>query len=255
MRTSSQREPQLWFSSEVEFDKFWASKGRPTSMADRDRLIRVAHFVAGATLRDGFHLFINGGQPLLERRTGDLIEEIIFKTPPYRSDGKSTAVALCVHASHRRFRDLRMDYWTPPSRAPLQIANGNLGALARQGAYTAWQVNDGVTAHESMVDAVFYHAMPWFARFHSMESLMWDLAHQQLPLVDWGVSLELVLLLRGELEAAMFAERLLQAHPEHRPEVTATVRALIHRRLSPDMEGGSLHRFAVVAARFYLLPV
>src|ERR1019366_9586379 len=84
---------------------FTGFRGHPR--APREALTEAGHFLGGALLDCQFKIFKNGGLPLIERRTGPLIEEIVLRSSPYVRDETFLPIRVYLHLSHVGLQDVR----------------------------------------------------------------------------------------------------------------------------------------------------
>jgi hypothetical protein len=256
METSPRR---VYFGHD-EFLREWAGRPSPRSWFRRARprpelLAEAAHFLAGALLREGFHLFQNGGVPLLERRNGDLVEEIVLRPAPFASRRGLTYVptAVQLHLSHTRIASVRRRYWRPGSRAPQVVASGNIGELELPPCWVIWNLGSDRKCLSSLVEWTERLALPWFDGFHRPIELHGRLQDGCVPLVQTDTALELMLAHYGPVEASMFLERSLRNQESLAVAVHDELRRLRTRRAPVGFENSVAHNLAVVASSFSLL--
>jgi hypothetical protein len=172
--------------------------------APREALTEAGHFLGGSLLDHGFKIFKNGGLPLIERRTGPLIEEIVLRSSPYVCDEPFLPIRVYLHLSHTRLQDVRLRYWRPPSRAPSGLACLDLGQLELPPCWVVWNVGLDYEVLVELVDWVRRLALPWFDLFENPEMLKQALYQRMVTGLDLDRSLELILAEFGPIEGIRF---------------------------------------------------
>jgi hypothetical protein len=176
----------------------------------------TSHFIGGAFLAEGFRLFKNGGTPLLERRDGPLVEELVLQARQgHRTE--PTLLTARVHLSHEKLRDVRARYWTTPARAPTILAGGNVGQLELPPGWAVWDVSDGAPVLERLVDWLRTLVLPWFALFEDPVALCDTLHETDVPLLNRLNALEWMIAEFGRREAADYYRSLVSTGLMGRP--------------------------------------
>lgn len=170
----------------------------------REALTEAGHFLGGALLSEGFRIFKNGGLPLLERRPGPLIEEIVLRSSPFLSGEPFLPVRVFLHLSHVGLQDVRIRYWKPASRAPSGLVGIDLGQLEIPPCWVIWNVGLDYDVLVELVDWVRRLALPWFNLFEDSEQLRARLFQQTVSGLNLDRCLELVLAQYGPKEAIRF---------------------------------------------------
>lgn len=225
--------PELAANTEAEWEALWnwtpggckivhgLSGGNRVS---QERSLQACHFIAGSLFRCGFRLFRNGGQPLLERRTGGWIDEILFRFPNTGRAGVYAPLSVQLHTSHPSFAEVRSRYWSRGERPARAVAQGTLGELREPPQRVIWNVaagGDAQPAVEAVVADLHERALPWMAAFRSPRRMLDRLYTGGMPMVDPVVALEFVLIEFGNREAMQFLETVLLPSLNLREEVEA----------------------------------
>lgn len=193
------------FSTQEEWAEAWNAPFEPGRKSSGDRsMAEVAHFAGGVMLRQGFRLFHKGVTSVLERRRGPLREEVVFVPAPHAERRPGFPLAVRLHLSHDRIREVRSRYWRPSSRAPIHVATADAGLLEAPPVLSIWHAVRGAATGEAIAETLMTHAVPWFEVFEDPHVLRARLEENQLPLVNFSTSLELVLAEFGEREALRF---------------------------------------------------
>ena len=250
------------FFSQRDFQHAWKLGSKPLGLIrglrSRHQLVQkslsdAAHFLGGALLSEGFALFHNGGLPLLERRSGKLIEEILLHPNPNSRDDRYVPIRIGLHLSHAGLQTTRMRYWNPPSRAPSSIASIDLGALEMPPRWVIWNLGLDHETLIDLVDSVQALALPWFKVFENERELYRRLFRLEISHVGLDTALELVIAEFGEYEGARFLSECILSDPK----LGSRVREQSLRILRAQRSGGVGHdqvtNLATIAACFGLL--
>lgn len=193
----------------------WPLRRRPGA----ERLDQAGHFLAGVVLMDGFRLFSNGGLPLLERRHGEFVEEIVLRAAAYRPEEGTLPIRVDLHLSHQGLRDVRWPYWRPSSRIPISVASVDLGALAMPPGKIVWGIDEDSESLEEMARTVVRLALPWYGQFRHRLDIGDALLARAIPLLDHPISVELLLAECGPREARRYLTEHLAGEPRFWEEV------------------------------------
>lgn len=216
-------------------------------------VLNVAHFVAGHAMHEGFRLFKNGGIPLLEKRRGNRVFEIIFRAGGTGICGFHAPFTITAHVSDARLKLQRELYWKVPSMAPAIIATSQLDTLDIP---PKWAIYDGASEHlglEALSERVLLTIVPWFTMFIRPSAMLDRLRLQQIPRIERDVALELVILELGEDSAVEFLLEILDADEALRFAVTDEVRRLARANRPSTTLSGEQERLARIAARLGLM--
>lgn len=167
---------KLEFVNEAEFDAAW--RGTPTvawfaplglvhKEHESETFNSACSFIGGAMLEDDFRLFRNGGSPLLERRCGGLVEEVVFLPGPKTLRGRYVPLTINVHLSHAGLRAVRSRYWGANSGIPAILSSQNAGFLQAEPRLVIWNVAAGERVLENLARWVRGLVLPWFDQFES----------------------------------------------------------------------------------------
>lgn len=235
--------------SERTFQKWWTSAPEAIGLSadlfardasPQDRLIEVARTVQREFKSTGFRLFRNGGVPLLERRRGTWIEEIVFRMPPSVDKGEWMPFAIDIHVSCQEIADVRSRYWRVASRPDVAVAGGNIGLLGESGAWLMWNLaadGPGSPLSEPIMEKLREDVLPWLRLFQSPRMLRQRLFDVGIPRVDSLVAMEWCLLEYGPEEAGRYLEEVVCKRPGHRDRL----RRLLDHCDSIVLEGGPEH--------------
>lgn len=195
----------------AEWQQAWSYAPRISRMVRQltavhgDCLTQAAYFAAGKLYDEDFHLFINGGQPLLKRQRGGWMEEILFHPAPGSVAGCYCPVAVELMVSFEPIREIRSKISRCYCMVPAFVAKVNLGELGPDAAKVLWNV----ARDESTVaigNLLHEKGLKWLDSLSDPASLEERVIHRQMPFVDDATGLELVLALRGRLAAQRVVE-------------------------------------------------
>lgn len=247
--------PRRFFHEESAATAFWdAPAARCWGWGGRARetLSEAAHFLGGALLSHGFRLFQNGGLPLLERRRGPLVEELLLRGGVYDGHDGTLRVRVRVHLSHQGVRPVRERYWRPASRPPLVVAAGDLGELDLPPGWAIWNVGGGMDALEDLAEWVQRLAAPWYAAFEDPREMRDRLYGPGIALIDHQAAIELLLAEFGPAEASRYLGQFVVKNSRLAPQFWRELHDLGHR-VGPDFDAADApHRLATIA-HFYRL--
>jgi hypothetical protein len=248
------------FHSFEDFEDAWHRRPSGFRLFDLDRLrpevlYEAANFLAGALLREGFHLFQNGGLPLLVRRTGNLVEEIVLRPASRASRRGLPFIPVCIqlHLSHKGLPVIRKRYWKHGSGPPMIVASGDVGELDVPPCFVIWHVRPDRRSFVPMVEWTERLTLPWFNEFHRPIELHARLMEGFVPLVRPDTTLEFMLAHYGPVEASTYLERTLDNHPLLAEKVYEYVRELRGRRVPIGISDNLAHNLAAIAIGFDLI--
>lgn len=225
--------------------------GSPSHHSHRETLMRAAYFVAGRLQGEGFSLFQNGGQPLLQRRRDEWIEEILFHAPPTGVAGFYSPVSVELLLSLQSLPPVRQKYSRSAALVPAFVAKANLGELDDMPCRILWNVE----RHESIEEIakrMFLEGLSWIDNLSDPFSLEDKVMAHALPLVDDVTGLEMVLAMFGR-HAAARTVRAWQQDPETGPKLERQLEELgrtfgpVYRSEDPGQN------LAVIAVTYDLL--
>jgi len=170
----------------------------------REALSEAGHFLGGALISDGFRIFKNGGLPLLERRSGALIEEIVLRSSPFVCDEPFLPIRVYLHLSNSKLQDVRLRYWRPASRAPSCLSCLDLGELELPPCWVIWNVGTDYQVLVELLDWVKRLALPWFDLFEDPHELRTQIYRGMVAGLDPDRSLEILLAEFGPVEALRY---------------------------------------------------
>jgi hypothetical protein len=171
--------------------------------------------VAGALLDDG--LTYTPSAQKSRRKIHDFTFEISFQSSQLNVHGE--LVALWIHA-HVFSPTLKI--WRQKTNARNQsdfVAGGQIGNLVGHPSWLEWNLADA-SAREAMildaVDTVRRIAYPYFAAFEDIPGLVRRLATGDLPALDFGNKLDILLCFGSQADLLETAAKLFQVKPEER---------------------------------------
>ena len=232
-------------------NSFFAKFRQP--LAPRESLTEAGHFLAGALLSDRFRIFKNGGLPLLERRCGPLIEEIVLRSSPYVCNESFLPVRVYLHLSHSRLRDVRVRYWRPASRAPGLIASMDVGQLELPPCFVIWNVGLDYEVLVELHDWVRRLALPWFDLFENKTELKLAIFNGMVSGLDMDRALELVLAEFGPAEGARYLEECIISNPRVGPQVLDATKRIRNASASGAIGLDPVWNVATIASAYSLV--
>lgn len=173
---------------------------RQINHGQRDSLAQAAYFVAGKLHDDDFHLFANGGQPLLKRQRDGWLDEILFHPAPTSIPGFYCPVAVDVLVSFEPLREIRTKVCRSYSMVPAFLAKVDVGELSSAGVKTLWNLEP----HEMVVeiaDLLHNEALEWLEELCDPVTLEDRVIDGRMPFLKDAEGLELVLAMGGKLAA------------------------------------------------------
>lgn len=221
--------------------------------APREALTEAGHFLGGALLADRFRIFKNGGVPLLERRSGPIIEEIVLRASPYVCDEPFLPIRVYLHLSHSRLKDVRLRYWRPASRAPGLIASMDLGQLELPPCYVIWNVGLDYQVLVELHDWVRQLALPWFDLFENSENLRRAIFSGMVAGLDMDRSLELVLAEFGTAEGARYLQECVISNPRIGPQVLEASNRIRNADAIGEIGADPIWNVATIASAYSLV--
>lgn len=209
-----------------------------TSEQNVRSVVREAcQFVGGAAFRYGFRLFHNGGTPLLERRRGGWIEEIVFRSPGTGRPGIWAPITAQIHLSCEDFSEVRKRYWSVATKPPRVVTAGNIGQVDSPERWLLWNLAAGSPMEpvvERIAERVVDNVIPWFNGFANPSRMRRELYADGVPLLDPITALEWCLFEFGAGEANKYLRTVvLQDEVLH-----DSVARLLDRVDSNFLEGG-----------------
>ena len=227
--------------------------GAKNSQASRQALSEAGHFLGGALLADRFQIFRNGGIPLLERRSGPIIEEIVLRASPHICQEPFLPIRVYLHLSHARLKDVRLRYWRPASRAPGLVAAMDLGQLELPPCYVIWNVGSDSQVLVELLEWVRRLALPWFDTFEDSGALRRAIFNGTIAGLDSDRLLELVLAEFGTAEAARFLEECIMSNPRIGPQVREASKRIRTSIAAADFGSDPIWNIATIASVYSLV--
>jgi len=209
----------------------------------------AVHYLAGFLRREGFELFRNGGLPLLERREGPWIEEVLLRLGPHPVEGAYLPTTVHVHLSHTGFREVRERYWPSLSRPPIIVLSGNAGLVQSPATFDLWNV-----ATPSMLDELAawmdHELLEFLADLESPAITRKKLFGDGITLIDAPTALEYILVEFGRGEATRYLEEVILAR-EGVYEGFREVYSAVSKTKGPGFVAGQHLRNVAVIAHAY----
>lgn len=223
------------------------------SSSPREALTEAGHFLGGALLADRFRIFKNGGVPLLERRSGPIIEEIVLRASPYVCTESFLPIRVYLHLSHARLKDVRVRYWRPASRAPGLVASLDLGQLELPPCYVIWNVGQDYEVLVELLDWIRRLALPWFDLFEDSGRLRRELFNGLVSCLDIDRQLEMVLAEFGPAEGARYLDDCVLTNPRVGPKVIDAMKKIRTATAYGEMGNDPVWNVATIAAAYSLV--
>jgi hypothetical protein len=226
--------------------------GPPSRHSNREALMRAAYFVAGRLQGEGFSLFQNGGQPLLQRRRQEWVEEILFHAPPTGVSGFYSPVSVELLLSLQSLPAIRQKYSRSVTLVPAFVAKANLGELDEPRCRILWNV-ERHECIEEIAERVYRAGLDWIDDLSDPILLEDKVLAHSLPLVDDVTGLEMLLAMCGR-HAASRTVRAWQRDPETGPMLERRLEEL-GKSFGPVYRGEDPgQNLAVIAVTYDLLP-
>jgi len=235
---------QVW-NGEVSADEYGI---RPVAPKGDTWFDEAGTYLSRRWLDEDIHLVRTGTIQLFQRRHDTLLEEIAFRS----SSGKQGLATIHVYLSHKGLSDVRARYWRLDSRAPMVVAEGNIGLLEEVQYYTAWRYGADL---EELADYVERIALPWFDIFHEPVELHGLLRMNKVPLVRPDTALELVLAEYGRTQASTFLRHMLEMDENLAREVRQEILQLIRNPGPLGFGPDFVRNLAIIAHSYGLLKV
>ncbi len=211
---------QRRFKTEREWDEVWNTPaevpsfvrdlGFPGSLEVEASFHGAVHYLAGYLQRFEFRLFRNGGLPLIERRTGPLIEEVLVRLGPNPVRGAYLPISLHLHVCHEGLREIRERYWPTAGRPPVSLVSGNIGLLQTVPTFDVWNVATEDALIE-ITDSFRQELLPYLEMLSSPNLLRRAIFDGDAPMFDPATSVEWLLLEFGRSDAREYIRQLIDA--------------------------------------------
>ncbi len=166
------------------------SKVRNKSVVES--VMRAAYFAAGKLHDDDFHLFSNGGQPLLKRQRETWLDEVLFHSPPTGVLGHYCPAAIELIVHFEPLRDIRAKVSRSSTMVPATVARVNIGQLRANSMKALWNLEyeESITEIGNLLSV---EGLAWIDDLCDPISLEDRVIAGTLPFVDDATGLELVL--------------------------------------------------------------
>lgn len=167
------------------------------------------HYLAGYLSRFDFSLFRNGGQPLIERRSGPVQEEILIRIGKHAAAGTYVPISFELHVNHAGLREVRERYWTAAGRPPTSLVGGNSGLVQTRRTFDIWNVATADALSE-LIRHFRDDVLPYFELLASPNQLRRAIFAGDAQLFDPVTSLEWLLMEFGRADAKEYLRQLLE---------------------------------------------
>ena len=211
---------QRRFKTQVEWETVWNTPldvpalvrdlGEPGSLEVDSSFHGAVHFLAGYLQRFDFRLFRNGGLPLIERRTGNLIEEILVRKGPHTARGVYLPISLQLHVCHDGLREIRERYWPTAGRPPVSLVSGNVGLVQTVPTFDIWNV----ATEDSLIEitnSFREDLLPYLEMLASPNQLRRAIFEREAAMFDPATSVEWLLMEFGRSDAREYIRQLMDA--------------------------------------------
>jgi hypothetical protein len=200
---------EVW-NTPVNVPVFVRDLGEPGSLEVESSFHGAVHFLAGYLQRYEFRLFRNGGLPLIERRMGPVIEEVLVRLGPNPVRGAYLPVTLQLHVCHDGLREIRERYWPTAGRPPVSLVSGNLGLLQSVPTYDIWNVATEDALAE-ITNSFRQELLPYLELLSSPNQLRRAIFDGKVPLFDAATSVEWLLMEFGRSDAREYIRQLMDS--------------------------------------------
>ncbi|MBC8064707.1 MAG: hypothetical protein H7Y17_07740 [Chlorobia bacterium] len=200
IRANTEAEWQAAWNYAPQVPKLIRQLAGSPKCSHRESLMRAAYFACGKLHSEDFHMFANGGQPLLKRQRGAWLDEIIFHCPPHQVPGQYSPVSVEIMMSFEPLREVRAKFSRSCAMVSTFLASVNIGEFMTPSARTIWNIeSDGSTV--KIANLLFSEGLDWIEDICNPVTLEDRVIAGTLPHVDDFTSLELVLAVGGRAGA------------------------------------------------------
>jgi hypothetical protein len=211
---------QRRFKTQIEWEDVWNTPvdvptlvrdlGMPGSLEVESTFHGAVHFLAGYLQRFDFRLFRNGGLPLIERRSGPLIEEVLVRPGPNAVRGAYMPISLQLHVCHDGLREIRERYWPTAGHPPVSLVSGNIGLIQTVPTFDVWNVATEDALVE-ITESFRQDLLPYLEMLSSPNQLRRAIFDGEAPMFDPATSVEWLLMEFGRSDARQFMRQLIDS--------------------------------------------
>lgn len=236
---------QVW-NSHVDVPTLVRDLGEPGSLEVESTFHGAVHFMAGYLQRFDFRLFRNGGLPLIERRDGPVIEEVLVRLGPHSVRGAYLPISLNLHVCHEGLRDIRHRYWPTAGRPPVSLVSGNIGLLQSVPTYDIWNVATEDSLQE--ITRMFREELlPYLELLSSPNQLRRQIFDREAPMFDHSTAVEWLLMEFGRSDAREYIRQLIDSEDIPVQDFWSKHDDLAKIRQYGYVAGDMTHNLAVIA--------
>ena len=247
---------QRRFKTQAEWDEVWNTPvnvptlvrdlGTPGSLEVESTFHGAVHFLAGYLQRFDFRLFRNGGLPLIERRTGQLIEEVLVRLGPTPIRGVYMPISLQLHVCHDGLREVRERYWPTAGRPPVSLVSGNIGLIQTVPTFDIWNVATEDALVE-ITESFRNDLLPYLEMLSSPNQLRRAIFYGEAQMFDPATSVEWLLMEFGHADARQYMRQLIDSEDIAIRDFWAEHDNLKTQKQIGYMPGNMTHNLAVIA--------
>ncbi len=201
----------------------------------RDVFLSVCESIAASFANSGFRFAKSG--PHCRKRVNDFVCQIAFSSSHHNVAGEHIALSIYGTVFSTKLKTWRQKY--PFLNATDFVAGGQIGNLKTDASWITWELAEPERRDEVIRDAVAKMqelALPYFARFEDVASLIEFVVNNDLPAMPINCVIDLLLSLGKRQQARLAAERFLARHThlraDYERELQSFSTAGIHRQPS-----------------------
>ena len=245
-RFKTQSEWDTVWNTPVDVPNFVKDLGEPGSLEVQSTFHGAVHFLAGFLQRYDFRLFRNGGLPLIERRDGVVIEEILVRLGPNPVRGTYLPISLNLHVCNEGLREVRSRYWPTAGRPPVSLVSGNIGLVQTIPTHDIWNVatEDSLT---EITRTFKEDLLPYLELLASPNHLRRRIFERTAPMFDHSTAVEWLLMEFGRGDARDYIRQLIDTEDIPVQDFWKKHDALSGQRALRYLAGEPTHPFAVIA--------
>jgi hypothetical protein len=207
-RFSSHEHFESAWKTEIEIPSLVRDLGEPGSLEVEQSFHGSVHYLAGYLERVEFKLFRNGGLPLIERRTGDLREELLVRLAPNGVRGAYIPVKIDLCVSNSGLREIRERYWHGSGRPPISFFSGNIGLLQEVRTFDLWNVATE-DALSQLVRNIRDYTLPFLELLASPAQMRRAIFDSEIAVLDHASCLEYLIMEFGTADARQYIRQLI----------------------------------------------
>ncbi|MBS1703545.1 MAG: hypothetical protein JST12_17910 [Armatimonadetes bacterium] len=236
---------EVWHTP-VDVPAFVRDLGEPGSLEVQSMFHGAVHFLAGYLQRFDFRLFRNGGLPLIERRTGAVIEEVLVRLGPNSVRGAYLPISMNIHVCHEGLRPIRERYWPTAGRPPVSLVSGNIGLVQNPPTHDIWNVATEDALAE-ITTSFRNDLLPYLELLASPNQLRRAVFDGEAPMFDHATAVEWLLMEFGRSDAREYIRQLMDAEDIAIRDFWHKHDKLANQTQIGYMPGDLTHNLAVIA--------